>query len=33
MGNAVPELKRAARIVAEDCAADGFACAIEEYVL
>lgn len=33
MGNAVPELKKMARLVAADCAADGFACCIEEYVL
>ncbi len=33
MGNAVPELKKMARLVAPDCAADGLACAIEEYLL
>lgn len=33
MGNAVPELKAMARMVADDCAADGLARAIEEYVL
>ncbi len=33
MGNAVPELKKMARVVAADCAADGLARAIEEYVL
>ena len=33
MGNAVPELKKIAKFVADDCAADGLARAIEEYVL
>lgn len=33
MGNAVPALKAAARLVAPDCAADGLARAIEEHVL